>query len=85
MPQTSFTVNRCGLSGGVTAVNGWVRDASSNGIVLAGTARSSTAKIGRPVSPLSTKSMPSLFACSTAGTRLPSLESVTNAGGDALS
>ena len=84
-PQTSSTVKRCGLSGGVTVVNGCVRDGLFRRIVLAGTARSSTGKIGSPVSASSTNSIPFLVACSTAGTRVPSRDSVTSAGGDALS
>jgi hypothetical protein len=52
---------------------------------LAGTARSSTGKIGAPVSPFRTKSIPDFVACSTIGTRAPSLVTETNAGGDALS
>ena len=77
--------NRCGLSGGVSAVKGWVPEACSPGMSLAGTGRSSTGKIGRPVSRSSTNSIPVFVACSTAGTAAPSCVSVTSAGGDALS
>ena len=50
MPNAAVAVKPCGLSGGVTVVNGCVRDACSPGIVLAGTARSSIGKTGSPVS-----------------------------------
>ena len=84
-PHTSSGVRRCGLSGAITAVNGSVADACSPGMSLAGTGRSSTGKIGRPVSRSSTNSMPVLVACSTAGSIAASWVTVTSAGGDALS
>ncbi|PYP12551.1 MAG: hypothetical protein DMD56_03650 [Gemmatimonadetes bacterium] len=66
-------------------MKGWVRDASSPGMSLDGTGRSSTGKIGRPVSRSSTNSMPVFVACNTAGTLAPSCVIVTSAGGEALS
>jgi len=52
---------------------------------LAGTGRSSTGKIGWPVSRLRTNSMPDFVAWMTAGVGAPPRVTVTSAGGDALS
>jgi hypothetical protein len=78
-------LSACELSGGVRLVKGCMRAASSSGMSLAGTARSSTGKIGAPVVRSSTNIIPVLVAWTTAGTCLPSRVSVTSAGGEALS
>ena len=49
------------------------------------TGRSSTGKMGFPVSRSSTNSIPVFVACSTASTARPFRRTVTSAGGDALS
>jgi hypothetical protein len=67
------------------ALKGCVGEATSPGTVLRGTGRSSTGKIGSPVSRSSTKSCPVFVACSTAGTSRPSTRTSTSAGGEALS
>jgi Fur family ferric uptake transcriptional regulator len=73
------------VDGGVTVVKGCVGQAASPGIVLDGTARSSTAKRGSPVSRCSTNNCPVLVAWMTAGRSVPSRRTAARAGGDALS
>src|SRR5437868_7861173 len=70
----------CGLNGG-SDENGCVGHARSPGTVLAGTGRSSTGKIGAPVSRLSTNIIPVLVVWITAGWPF----TVASNGGDALS
>src|SRR6266581_4171507 len=83
-PQASSAEYRSGTRGGVTAVKGCVRDATSPGTVLGGTGRSSTGKIGVPVVRSSTYSIPDFPVWMTAGILAPFRVTVTSAGGAAF-
>jgi predicted TIM-barrel enzyme len=70
--------------GGATG-NGWVGDARSPGTSLWGTLRSSTPKIGLPVSRSSRKRLPVLEPTAIAGSVLPLRRTENRSGGEATS
>ena len=86
-PAPSSTVNRCGLSGGNHAVvNGWVRDATSCGIPLAGTGPFFHRKDRSPSRAIEHEEHArSSSAYATTARREPPRVMVASAGGEALS